>query len=282
VKGQPNSRLHSLWSIFESVDSSAPHSARMVDYWLGGKDNFPVDREVADRLRKAYPAVVHLARSNRHFLIRTVSWLATRAGIRQFLDIGSGLPTADNTHQVAQRVAPDSRVVYVDNDRRVLAHARGLLSSAPGGPTAYVEGSFGTHAKILEAAASTLDFSRPVAFILVGVISLLGNDQEVCYVIRQLVRAVVPGSYVVVADPSTTSPSLVAATKQYARIGVELYHLRGRPQLEQFFEGLDLVPPGIVSVPEWHPAALGAPGADDPDDREAGIHSCGGVGRKPS
>jgi O-methyltransferase involved in polyketide biosynthesis len=265
------------------MGATVPHSARIMDYWLGGKDNFPADRKLGDRLREAYPPVVHLVRSKRHFLDRAVSWLAAEAGIRQFLDLGSGLPTAGNTHQVAQRAAPDSRTVYVDNDRLVLAHGRDLLPGGPGAATVYVDGNFRAPAAILRAAASTLDFNRPVAFILVGVLSLFGNDQENSYVVGQLMHAAVPGSYLAIADPSAASPAMVAAAEQYAATGVELYYLRGRRQLERFFDGLELVPPGLVPVPEWHPAAApNAPGADDADDREAGAQSYGGVARKPA
>jgi hypothetical protein len=256
------------------------HSARILDYWLGGKDSFPADREVADQLREAYPGIVHLVRSKRHFLVRAVSWLAAEAGIRQFLDIGSGLPTADNTHQVAQRAAPDSRVVYADNDLVVITHGRKLLPSRPEGATAYVEGDFHAPAATLQAAASTLDFSRPVAIILVGILSLFGNDQEDSYVVRHLMDAAAPGSYLAIADIAAASPGLVAAAGQYAATGVKIYYLRGPQQLERFFDGLEMVPPGLVPVPQWHPAEPDAPGADDADDRQAGIQAFGGVGRK--
>jgi hypothetical protein len=261
------------------MDTSVPHSARIWNYWLGGQDNFPVDREVGDRLREVYPAIVDLARSDRDFLERAVTWLAADAGIRQFLDIGSGLPTAENTHQVAQRAALDSRVVYVDNDPLVIAQARELLT---GGSTGYVEGDFHAPAAILKAARATLDFSQPVAFMLLGVLGHLGNDQEVSYVIRHLLRAAVPGSYLVIAHGSATSPGLVAAAEQYAASGAEMYHLRGPQQVKRFFDGLELVPPGVVPVPEWHPGTPGTPGADGGDDGAAEAYSYCGVGRKPA
>jgi hypothetical protein len=264
------------------MDTSVPHSARIWNYWLGGQDNFPVDRQVGDRLRGVYPAIVDLARSDREFLRRAVRWLAADAGIRQFLDIGSGLPAAENTHQVAQRVAPDCRVVYVDNDPLVLAQARELLRSDPSGATGYVEGDFHAPAAILKAAQATLDFTRPVAFMLLGVLGHLGNDQEVSFVIRHLMRAAVPGSYLVIAHGSATSPGLVAAAEQYAASGAEMYHLRSPQQVKRFFGGLELVPPGVVPVPEWDPGTSRTAGADGGEDGAAEAYSYCGVGRKPA
>jgi hypothetical protein len=258
------------------MDTTVPHSARIWNYWLGGTDNFPVDREVGERLREVYPAIVDLARSDRQFLGRVVTWLAVEAGVRQFLDIGSGLPAADNTHQVAQRAAPEARVVYVDNDPLVIAHARELLTSGPQGATGYVEGDFRKPAEILAAAAGILDFSRPVAVMLLGVLGHFGNDQEVAFVIRHLMRAAAPGSYLVIAHGSATSPGLVAAAEQYAASGAEMYHLRGPGQLAGFFEGLEVVPPGVVPVPQWHPGNAG------PGDDGAEAYSYCAVGRKPA
>ena len=256
------------------MDTTVPNSARIWNYWLGGEDNFPVDRVVGDRLREVYPAIVDLARSDRQFLRRAVTWLAARAGIRQFLDIGSGLPAADNTHQVAQRAAPDSRVVYVDNDPLVLAQAQALLAGAPDGTTSYVAGDFRVPDAILAAAGTTLDLGEPVAVLLLGVLGHFGNDSEVAFIIRRLMAAAAAGSYLVIAHGSSTSPGLVAAAEQYAASGAELYHLRGPRQLEEFFGGLDLVPPGVVPVPQWRPDAADVPG-------EAEAYSYCAVARKP-
>jgi O-methyltransferase involved in polyketide biosynthesis len=261
------------------MGATVPCCARILDYWLGGKDSFPVDRELGDHLREIYPAIIHLVRSRRHFLIRAVSWLAAEAGVRQFLDIGSGLPTAGNTHQAAQWAAPGAKVVYLDNDRQVVRQARELLSSGPEGATAYVEGDFRDPAAILQSAASTLDFARPVAVILVGMLSFFGNDQEDSYVVRQLMHAAAPGSYLAIADTAVASPGLLTAAQQYAAAGAAIYYLRRPQQLERFFD-LELVPPGLVPVPRWHPAGPEAPGADDARDRQAGIRVYGGVGRK--
>jgi O-methyltransferase involved in polyketide biosynthesis len=256
------------------VDTRVPQSARIWNYWLGGTENSPIDRVVGDRLREVYPAIVDLARSDRKFLVRAVTWLAREAGIRQFLDIGSGLPAADNTHQVAQRAAPEgTRVVYVDNDPVILAQAQALLAAAGGGTVRYVEGDFRAPHAVLAAANGTLDFSQPVAVLLLGVLGHFGHDDEVAYIIRRLMTATAPGSYLAIAHGSSTSPGLVAAAEQYAASGAELYHLRGPGQLERLFSGLEFVPPGVVPVPRWHLDGDAAAG-------EAEVFSYCAVGRK--
>ena len=256
------------------LNTKVPHSARIWNYWLGGKDNFPIDRELGEQLRRVYPAIADLARSDRQFLKRAVRYLAGEAGIRQFLDIGSGLPTFDNTHEVAQRAAPESRIVYVDNDPLVLLHAQALLTSGPDGATDYVEADFRDPAALLAAAAATLDFTQPVAVMLLGVLGHFGDDDEVAALIRQVLAGVVPGSYLVVAHGSSTSEGLAEAARQYRAGGAETYHLRGPGQLGRFFDGLDLAPPGLVPVPQWRPD----PGAD-PGPAEA--YSYCAVGRLP-
>jgi hypothetical protein len=261
------------------MDRSTPHLARIWNYWLGGKDNFPADREAGEQLREAYPMVVEAAHDIGHFVSRVVTWLAAEEGVRQFLDIGGGLPMVGKTHQVAQAVAPDSKVVYVENGRVLPAHTRELLSSGPDGATRYVEDDFRAPAAILKAASATLDLSRPLAVLLLGVAGVLGNDQEMSYVIRQLMRAAVPGSCLVLAEGSAASPSMTAVAGQYAATGAKIYYLRDPRQLEQLFDGLELVPPGVVPTPDWHPAQpSGAVGADG----EAETYSYCGVGRKPS
>ncbi|MGH3928573.1 MAG: SAM-dependent methyltransferase, partial [Pseudonocardiaceae bacterium] len=151
------------------IDTNAPHSARIWNYWLGGKDNYPIDREVGDQILEILPEVAHLARASRAFLIRAVTYLVQEAGIRQFLDIGTGLPTANNTHEVAQAIAPECRIVYVDYDPLVLAHARALLVGAPEGATDYIDSDLREPDKFLKAATRTLDFSRPIALTLMGI-----------------------------------------------------------------------------------------------------------------
>jgi len=242
------------------LTTKVPHSARIWNYWLGGKDNFPVDRELGEQLRQVYPAIADLARSDRQFLSRAVRYLAAEAGIRQFLDIGSGLPTVDNTHEVAQRTAPASRIVYVDNDPLVLMHARALLTSDPEGATDYIQADFRDPAALLARAAATLDFSQPVAVLLLGVLGHFGDDDEVVSLIEAVLTATVPGSYLVIAHGSSTSEGLVEAARQYRAGGAESYHLRGPEQLARFFDRLDLVEPGVVPVPQWRPDAGADPG----------------------
>ena len=254
------------------LNAKVPHSARIWNFWLGGKDNFAVDRQLGEQLRQVYPAIADLARSDRQFLNRAVRYLAGEAGIRQFLDIGSGLPTVDNTHEVAQRVAPESRIVYVDNDPLVLLHARALLTSGPEGATDYIEADFRDPEALLAAAAATLDFTQPVAVMLLGVLGHFGDDDEVASLIERVMGALAPGSYLVIAHGSSTSEGLVEAARQYRAGGAETYHLRGPEQLAGFFAGLDLVPPGVVPVPQWRPD----PGAD-PGPAQAYSH--GAIGR---
>ena len=244
------------------IDVTVPHSARIWNYWLGGKDNYAIDREVGARLRQTCPAIVELARTDRQFLVRAVQYLTAEAGIRQFLDIGTGLPTQDNTHQVAQRIAPESRIVYVDNDPLVLVHARALLRGTPEGRTDYLDADLRDPAAILAQAARTLDLRRPVAAMLLGILGHFSDDGEVAAVIGQLVAALAPGSYLVIAHGSSTSESLLAAQRQYNASGAASYHLRDRQQLARFFEGLELVPPGLVPVPQWRPAPGSSPATE--------------------
>jgi hypothetical protein len=256
-----------------ALDTTVAHSARIWDFWLGGKDNYAVDREVGSRLRETYPAIVDLARSDRAFLRRAVGYLAREASLRQFLDIGTGLPTLDNTHEVAQRVAPESRIVYVDNDPLVLLHAGALLTSAPEGVTDYVEADLRDPGTILAAAARTLDFTEPVAVMLLGVLGHFSDDDQVASVIGQLMDAAAPGSYLVIAHGSSTSPGLAEAARQYNSSGAASYHLRSPEQLSRFFEGLELVSPGLVPVPQWRPEL-------SPFPVPAEIYSYCAVGRK--
>jgi hypothetical protein len=237
----------------KGLDVSVPHSARIWNYWLGGKDNFSVDRTVGAQLEEAYPAIVDLARTDRQFLRRAVGYLAGEAGIRQFLDIGSGLPAADNTHEVAQRAAPDSRVVYVDSDPMVLIHAKALLTSTPEGASDYVEADFRDPGTLLNAAAVTLDFSRPVAVLLLGMLGHFGDDDEVAPLIGEVMAATAPGSYLVIAHGSSTSEGLRDAARRYGESGADPYTLRSPDQLARFFGGLELVEPGLVPVPRWRP-----------------------------
>jgi O-methyltransferase involved in polyketide biosynthesis len=256
------------------IDTTVPHSARIWNYWLGGKDNYPVDREAGEQFREAFPEIVEVARSTRQFLVRTVTYLAGEAGVGQFLDIGTGLPTADNTHEVAQRAAPESRVVYVDNDPVVLAHARALLTSTQG-VTAYVDADLHDPDTILDAAARTLDFDQPVALMLLGVLGHVSDDDEARSIVKRLLDRLASGSYLVLCDGTNTSQAGVQAQDDYDQSGAIPYRLRSPEQIAGLFAGLELVEPGVVSLPRWRPDPAGG---DDPP-RE--VDAVGGVGRKP-
>jgi len=231
-----------------SVDVGTAHSARVWNYLLGGKDNFAADREVGEMILRLYPGIAWLARMQRRFLARAVRYLAGEAGIRQFLDIGTGLPAADNTHQVAQQVAPDSRIVYVDNDPLVLVHARALLTSAPGGVTSYIEADVRDPASIVREAAATLDFGQPVALMLLGTMGQIGDSDRPGSIVSWLVDALPPGSYLALCDGTDTSPVLNQAIAAYNQNSASSYHLRSPDVIARFFDGLALLPPGVVAA----------------------------------
>jgi hypothetical protein len=254
-----------------AIDTTVPHSARIWNYWLGGKDNYAVDREAGDQYREIFPGIAVVARTSRAFLTRAVRYLAAEAGIRQFLDIGTGLPTADNTHEVAQRVAPESRIVYVDNDPLVLAHARALLTSAPEGSTEYLDADIRNPEAILDQARALLDFSQPVALMLMGIMGHF-TDEEAYPIARGLVAGLPSGSYFALYDGASTNEAFNEAQRGYNESGAVPYHLRSPEQFARFFEGLDLVEPGVVPVAHWHP---------DPGDEPVEIYSYCGVARKP-
>jgi S-adenosyl methyltransferase len=259
------------------IDTTVPHSARIWNYWLGGKDNYPVDKAAGDQFMAIYPEVVEVARQSRRFLTRAVGYLAGEAGVRQFLDIGTGLPTADNTHEVAQRVAPESRIVYVDNDPLVLTHARALLTSSPQGVTQYVDADLRDPDTILKEAGRTLDLTQPVGLILMGIVGHIADDEEARSIIRRLLDALPSGSYLALCDGTNVISQAVAeAQEQYNRSGALPYHLRSPEQIASFFQGLELVEPGVVSVPHWRPDSVDA-GAGAPPE----VDQFGGVARKP-
>jgi len=260
------------------IDTSVPHSARVWNYWLGGKDNYPVDRAAGEQFREVFPEIVNAARASRGFLTRAVRYLAGEAGIRQFLDIGTGLPTADNTHEVAQRVAPACRIVYVDNDPLVLTHARALLTSTPQGVTDYVDADLREPAKILEGAARTLDFTQPVALMLLGILGHTGDDDEARSIVRRLLDALPSGSYLALNDGTNVINKAVVeeAQRRYNESGAVPYHPRSPEQIAGFFEGLEFLEPGVVSCPRWRPDPAGASGG-----LPAEVDMFGGVGRKP-
>jgi hypothetical protein len=255
------------------LNTGIPQTARIWNYWLGGKDHFPVDRAVGDQILEAFPAIVENARASRAFLIRAVRYLAGEAGIRQFLDIGTGLPTANNTHEVAQQVAPDSRTVYVDNDPLVLAHARALLTSSPEGKTAYLDADLRDPDTIVQEAAGTLDFSQPVAVMLMGILGHIEDDDEARSIVKRLMDAVPSGSYLTMYDSTDTSEAVVEAARIWNQSANPPYHLRSPERIARFFDGLELVEPGVVSTLEWRPEpSSGLP---------AEIDSLCGIGRKP-
>ena len=245
----------------DRFDTGVAHPARRYNYWLGGKDNFAADRESGDLLAKSYPAARVAARANRAFLGRAVRYLAADAGIRQFLDIGTGLPTADNTHQVAQRVAPDARIVYVDNDPMVMVHARALLTSTPAGQTRYIEDDLRNPDKILAQAAEVLDPSRPVGLILVAVVHFLADADEANRVVHTLLDALAPDSHLVMSYATTDflTPELKANWDESLRTGRSDVHPRTRAEFDEFLTGLEVIDPGVVAVGDWRP---------DPDAEE--------------
>ncbi|MFI1995185.1 SAM-dependent methyltransferase [Actinoplanes sp. NPDC020271] len=261
----------------DKLDTGVPHPARRYNYWLGGKDNFAADRESGDLLAESYPAARIAARANRAFLQRAVGFLAGETGVRQFLDIGTGLPTADNTHQVAQRIAPESRIVYVDNDPMVMVHARALLTSTPEGETRYLEADLRNPQQILESL-EILDLSQPVALILVAVAHFLPDHPHSVGLVRTLVDALPSGSYLTMTMATTDllTPELKASWDESLRSGRSDVHPRTRTEFAQFFEGLDFVTPGIAPISEWRPD----PTAEEhPTPVEASLF--GAVARKP-
>jgi len=255
------------------IDVTVPHSARIWNYWLGGKDNFAVDRAAGDQYRQVFPGVVDVARASRGFLIRSVRFLAGEAGVRQFLDVGTGLPTADNTHEVAQAVAPEARVVYVDSDPLVLVHARSLLVGTPQGVTDYIDADLNDPARILQAAEKILDLSRPVALILSGILGHVADTGQARSIVGTLMADLPSGSYLSLNDGTAViSDKIGDAQDGYNDSGAVPYTLRTPDEIASFFDGLDLAEPGVVSCPRWRPD----PGADALAD----VDAFGGVGRK--
>jgi len=248
------------------LDASRAHPARIYDYWLGGKDNFAADREAAEATIAVFPGIVASVRAQREFLGRAVRYLAGEAGIGQFLDIGTGLPAADNTHEVAQAVAPASRVVYVDNDPLVLAYARALLASGPHGATDYLDADLRDPGGILARAAATLDFSRPVAVMLIGILHLLAGQDQPHAIVGRLMAAMPPGSALVILHPaSDVGSDLGQMTVEYNKRSATPATLRSHAEVARFFVGLDLLPPGLVHLGRWQPGSAGpAPGPDMP------------------
>jgi len=234
-------------------DPSVPSPARVWNYWVGGKDNFAADRAVAERVLDVLPEVAVVARLTRGYLTRTVESLAGEHGIRQFLDIGSGLPTADNTHQVAERVAPESRVVYADNDPAVIRHAEALLKSTPEGRCDYIEADLRDPEAILGAAARTLDFTKPAAVMLFQVLHFIADSDDPYGIVARLMAAAAPGSYLVIVHASSDVGTEVGSEIQsrYNQMMGPQIRMRTRDEVTRFFDGLDLLPPGLTSGQGW-------------------------------
>jgi SAM-dependent methyltransferase len=243
-------------------DTQRAHSARVYNFWLGGKDNFAADREAAEQAIAANPGIVTDVRANRAFLARAVRFLAADCGVRQFLDIGTGLPTANNTHEVAQAAAPDARIVYVDNDPIVLAHARALLTSTPQGATAYLDADLREPAAILQAAAQTLDFCQPIALMLLVILHLVPDTDDPYRVVSTLVRALPSGSYLVLAHPASDirAAQMAEMTRRVnERMSGPQATMRDHTAISRFFDGLDLVEPGVVQPQQWRPDSAVSP-----------------------
>ena len=256
-------------------DTSVAHVARVYNYWLGGKDYFAADRAAGEQAIKAFPDIVLSARANRAFLARTVRFLAGEAGIRQFLDIGTGIPSANNTHEVAQSVAQDSRIVYVDNDPIVLTHARALLTSDPAGATNYIDADLREPEQILARAAQVLDYDRPVAVMLMAILQHLQEEDDPYQVVATLMGAMPPGSYLALSHPAKDidAEAMAKMAESLNKMMAEKVTFRDRPAVARFFDGLELIPPGMVQASKWRPAT----------DAEAASPAAlwAGVARKP-
>jgi hypothetical protein len=260
------------------IDTSVPVSARIWNYWLGGKDFYPVDKQAGDQFAQLFPGVFDLARATRYYIARAVRYLAGEAGIRQFLDIGTGLPSHDNTHQIAQRVAPKSRIVYVDNDPLVLAHARALLTSSAEGTTDYIEADLNDPGTIVSAARQKLDFGQPIAIMLMGILGHIGDpgendDQYTRSIVDHLKAALPAGGYLALYEATDTDPAQNEATRLYNQSGAVPYHLRRPGQVARFFDGLELAEPGVVPIQDWRPE-------HNPFGNGTPVPAVGGVGRK--
>jgi hypothetical protein len=255
------------------INTEVTHSARFWNYLLGGKDNYAVDREAAKQLLTLVPSLRDTVRAERGFLIRAVRHLAGEAGIRQFLDIGTGLPTANNTHEVAQKTAPECRIVYVDNDPLVLAHARALLTSTPQGSTDYLHADVHDPDEILQQAARTLDFTQPVGLMLLGIVNFIPDTDEAQAIVNRLLSALPSGSYLVLSHPTAEvdGQAIEEAMRLWNESGAAPIVSRSRQQLIRFFDGLELLEPGVVSCSRWRPIR----GAIPPE-----VFHFSGVGRK--
>ncbi|MFC5666656.1 SAM-dependent methyltransferase [Kitasatospora misakiensis] len=266
----------SQWEKY-GVDTTTPHSARVYDYWLGGKTNFPPDRAMGQAIEQAVPTMKAQAKENRGFQKRAVRHLAERYGIRQFLDLGTGIPTSPNTHEIAEAVSPGTRVVYVDNDPIVLAHARALMVSTPASRTTYIHADLGKPAELLAdpALTSTLDLSKPVGLLMIAVLMLIADEDDPWGKVAALRDALPSGSYLALTHPTQDfNEEAVAQVTASARAAGMTLVPRGKEEVSRFFEGWELVEPGVAPVMAWHPDG------EQPADPYAAYY-WGGVARKP-
>ncbi|MEV0293706.1 SAM-dependent methyltransferase [Nocardia sp. NPDC050710] len=278
----PDSQAHAATGLPTRIDTSVAHEARVYDYWLGGKDNYPADRALGDAIATHIPAIRGMARANRAFLGRAVRYLVGTAGITQFLDIGTGIPTAGNTHEIAQHLDPAARVVYVDNDPIVLAHARALMASTPQGRTAFIHADLHEPDSILSdpALLSTVDLDRPVAIMLVAIMMYFRDEDDPHAIIERLLAAVPSGSCLVITHPTADfderAMARVVSSAEHAGI---TFAPRSRAQTETLFAGTELVEPGVVPVVTWHPELTGGLAPTVVADPESAWYWAG-IGRK--
>lgn len=277
--------------VWEPLDVSVPNLARRYDHWLGGKDNFAADRTSGEEIRKRWPGIVTAVRENRLFLGRAVRYAVGELGIRQFLDIGTGMPTAENTHEVAQKIAPEARVVYVDNDPLVLVHARALLDSRPEGKTAYVDADLRDPDRILDHARQTLDLRRPVALMLLAILHFLPDLDQAYTVVRRLRTALAPGSLLVLSHGSydLIPPDIARRLLEDTYPGRDDFFPRSGDEVARFFEGWELLDPEDTDVNSGTrlPGVIShwGPGLRRPDEvipATCEVSMWGGVARKPS
>jgi S-adenosyl methyltransferase len=262
-------------SLYDLIHPDIPHAARIWNYWMGGKDNYKADREAGDAVAAVYPEIVTMAKQSRSFLIRVVSYLAGEVGIRQFLDIGTGLPTMQNTHEVAQQIAPESRIVYVDNDPLVLTHARALLvNTTPEGVTTYVHADYHDPEQIIADGANVLNYNEPVAVMFMGVLGYEPELAEMRSIVGKVMDAVPSGSHLVLWDGTDTGDAVIEGSEKLVEAGGVPYILRSPKQLSQCFDGLEIVDPGMVPITQWRaePSEIG---------HVEHVDAYGAVGRKP-
>jgi len=264
------------------VDASVAHPARVWNFWLGGRDYFKADRLAATQTGEEFPHLPQTVRAERAFLVRALRYLAGPARIRQFLDIGSGLPAGGNTHEIAQRIAPDAGVVYVDNDPVVLAHAKALLDDIPGptdGAVGYVDADLRDVSSVIRGASSTLDYRKPVALIMLGILGYIEDHGVARSITSQLLAALPAGSYLAIADGVSSNDGINRAQLRYNSRADTPYYLRRPDELTSFFDGLEVVEPGIVPCPQWKPDRAYEAGSEAADS-SAEAHVYCGVARK--